>query len=159
MISYSFCWSDKYKIVSHCDFSLLYPTVSEINHNNIYCHMIFLLKSMYLTICLLGCFLNFKALHILFSMPECFMYCTYLFQFFRYFLCVSCSFGQLFVASGSSVHGILEAKILELVPFHSPGDLPNLRYLCRKNFSVPLWFLLFLQFEKGFLWRLAKNVE
>ena len=26
---------------------------------------------------------------------------------------------------GSSVHGILQARILEWVPFLSPGDLPN----------------------------------
>ena len=26
---------------------------------------------------------------------------------------------------GSSVHGILQARILEWVPFPSPGDLPN----------------------------------
>ena len=25
----------------------------------------------------------------------------------------------------SSVHGILQTRILEWVPFHSPGDLPN----------------------------------
>ena len=27
--------------------------------------------------------------------------------------------------SGSSVHGILQARILEWVPFSSPGDLPD----------------------------------
>ena len=27
---------------------------------------------------------------------------------------------------GSSVHGILQARILEWVPFHSAGDLPDL---------------------------------
>ena len=26
---------------------------------------------------------------------------------------------------GSSVHGILQARILELMPFPSPGDLPD----------------------------------
>ena len=26
---------------------------------------------------------------------------------------------------GSSVHGIFQARILEFVPFSSPGDLPN----------------------------------
>ena len=31
----------------------------------------------------------------------------------------------LYSLPGSSVHGILQARILEWVAFHSPGDLPN----------------------------------
>ena len=30
------------------------------------------------------------------------------------------------ILPGSSVHGILEARMLEWVPFPAPGDLPNL---------------------------------
>ena len=52
---------------------------------------------------------------------------------YLYFLC-SCSVAQLYPTlcdpmdcspPGSSVHGILQARILEWVPFPPPGDLPH----------------------------------
>ena len=49
------------------------------------------------------------------------------------------------ILPGSSVHGILEARMLEWVPFPAPGDLPNLglntrllHLLRRQAASLPL---------------------
>ena len=44
--------------------------------------------------------------------------------------------------SGSSVHGILQARILELLPFPPPGSLPNPGIKPRKGGVASLFFFL-----------------
>lgn len=121
--------------------------------------MVFLLKSMYLTICLLGCFLNFRALYILFSMPECFMYCTYLSQFFS--LLLVC---QLLIQPTLCVLRIFcpwnsGGKNTRVGSYSILQGIPTYDIYIGKILVFPYHICFFLQFEKGFLRRLAKMVD
>ena len=55
---------------------------------------------------------------------------------------------------GSSVHGILQARIRSGLPFPSPGDLPNLRILLTQGWNLALLHcrqILYHLSHQGFL--------